>query len=77
MLQPKSKVSSGPMPEGLGAQNRPQVSDRHRQSSVCDLPVRGLLAGFLLVSTESVVCRLGVQPQDLSLLMNPERKCGD
>lgn len=39
--------------------------------------MRGLLARFLLVSTEPVVCRLGVQPQDLSLFMNPKGKRGN
>lgn len=46
-------------------------------SSVHDPPVRGLLARFLRVPTESVVCSIGVQPQDLSLFMNPKRERGD
>lgn len=44
--------------------------------SVRDPPVRGLLAHGLLVPTKPVVRRAGVQAQDLSLLVNPEGKCG-
>lgn len=47
-----------------------------RACSVRDPPVRGLLAHCLLVPTKPVVRRAGVQAQDLSLLVNPERKCG-
>jgi hypothetical protein len=48
-----------------------------RWPSVRNLPVCGLLTCFLLVSTKPVVCCLGVQPQDLSLFMNPKGKCGN
>lgn len=47
-----------------------------RACSVRDPPVRGLLAHCFLVPTKPVVRRAGVQAQDLSLLVNPERKRG-
>lgn len=45
--------------------------------SIRNSPVRGLFARLLLVPTEPVICRLGVQPQDLSLLVNSKRERGD
>lgn len=45
--------------------------------SVGDPPVRGLLARFLPVPAEAVVRRPGVEPEDLSLLVDPERERGD
>lgn len=52
------------------------VSGESAVASINYFPVCGLLALFLRVSTETVVCGFWVKTQNFSLLMDPEREGG-
>lgn len=56
---------------------RGHVSSGSRVGSVCNPPMSGLLTRLLLVPAEPVVCCLGVQAQDLPLLVNSKGERGD
>lgn len=76
-LRSQRQGQEGPRGDAL-LRGRPASPRRGgRCGSVRDLPVGGLLTLLLLVPTEAVVRRPGVQTQNLPLLVDPKGKRGD